>query len=117
VVALAISAFALGLLAAINPVTRLVLDNELLADPGLRRYPPADIRDIRIGPDPQEDYAEPDLPVRLCQATVKPAGGRTIRLIVSIGDAARLRAWAERHRIPVRDADGYSTRGAQRHWT
>jgi hypothetical protein len=94
----------------LRPVDRLILNDESLVAPALASYKPADIRQISFGPDPHEDYAEATLPIKLCQAIVTPARGRRLRLIVSAGDAVRLRQWAERRGIAVTDPDGYSTR-------
>jgi hypothetical protein len=94
-----------------RPVDRLVLSSELMSRPPNFAYQPTQIREVSFGPDPHEDYAESRLPFRLCQATVWPAGGWKLKLIVSAGDAARLRAWAEAKGISVNDPGGHATPG------
>jgi hypothetical protein len=89
------------------PVKRLKVGERLQAYPRARMEP-KDIRAIHFGPDPDEDYVETKLPFPTCQVTVE--GRRTLRLVASAGDAARLRAWAERRGVPVDDPQGYSTR-------
>ena len=66
-------------------------------------YSPAVIHHIDIGPDPHEDYVDADEAVAACEVAVllRPRG--SVRMIVSIGDARRLREWADGHGIPVRD--------------
>jgi hypothetical protein len=95
-----------------QPVRRLKLGDELHVFP-VRRLEPADIRAIRLASDPDEDYVESKLPVPFCQVTVDPRRGRPIQLVVSAGDAARLREWAERKGIAVIDPEGYSTGGVR----
>jgi len=89
-----------------QPVRRLKLGDDLRA--AGRRLEPADVRAIRMAPDPDEDYVESKLPIPLCQVTVEGRRGRPIRLVVSVGDAGRLREWAERKGIEVIDPEGYS---------
>ena len=96
------------------PIRRVVLGDELWAA-AVGRVSVVEIRSVRFARDPDEDYVESGLPIRVCELTVE-LRKRPLRLIVSIGDAARVRAWATRNGIPVRDPDGYATRGAQRHW-
>jgi hypothetical protein len=109
IVMLASLVFLLVALDRWQPTRRLKLGDELHAFP-VRRVEPADIRAIRLAPDPDEDYVEAKLPVPYCQVTVDPRRGRPIQLVVSAGDAARLREWAERKGIAVIDPEGYSTR-------
>jgi hypothetical protein len=108
--ALLINAILISLILGRGHVNRLLLSNDLMTSPAVALYKPGEIREISFGPDPHEDYAEPPLPETLCEATVTFQLGRPVRLIVSASDAARLRAWAAGHDIPVRDPDGYSTR-------
>jgi hypothetical protein len=89
-----------------QPVRRLRLGDDLRA--AGRRLEPADIRAIRIAHDPDEDFVESKLPVPLCQVTVEGRRGRPIRLVVSVGDAGRLREWAQCKGIEVVDPEGYS---------
>ena len=72
---------------------RLKLGDELRAYPS-GRFRPADLVAIRFAPDADEDHAEDKLPVPWCQVAVESRRERTIRLVVSAGDAARLREWA-----------------------
>jgi hypothetical protein len=94
-----------------QPLEHLALADEMEVLPGLRRYPAKDIREVSFGPDPAEDYVEQHLPIRLCEAAIQPKVGRPIRLIVSAGDAARLRGWADGKGIAVRDPEGYAACG------
>jgi hypothetical protein len=91
-----------------RPVRRLRLGDVLRG--GGHRLEPADIGAIRLAADPDEDYVEAKLPFPVCQVTVEARRGRPIRLVVSAGDAARLRVWAERKGIAVEDPSAYSTR-------
>lgn len=95
-----------------QPVRRLKLGEDLQAIPA-GRIKPADIAAIRLAPDRDEDYVESKLPVPLCEATVEGRRGRPIRLVVSAGDATRLRDWAERKGVVVDDPHGYSNRGVR----
>lgn len=90
------------------PPKRLKLGDELWAVPG-PRLPVKEIRSFRFAPDPDEDYVETRLPVPCCELSVE-LRRRRLRLIVSCGDAARAREWAERVGVPVIDPEGYSTR-------
>jgi hypothetical protein len=92
-----------------QPVRRLRLGDDLRG--GGRRFGPAGVRAIRLTADPDEDYVESRLPIRLCQVTVETRRGCPLRLVVSVGDAARLRRWAEGKGIAVIDPEGYSARG------
>ncbi|MBO0698688.1 MAG: hypothetical protein J2P46_09860 [Zavarzinella sp.] len=89
-------------------VRRLKLGEDLLAAP-VGRLKPMDIGAIRLAPDRDEDYVESKLPVPLCEVAVEGRRGRPIRLVVSAGDAARLREWAQRNGVAVIDPEGYST--------
>jgi hypothetical protein len=95
-----------------RPVYRIRLGEEFRAYPS-GRFPPAEIRAIQIAHDPDEDYVEGKLPVRLCLVTVEPRRGRTIRLIASAIDAARLREWAMEKSVPLNDPEGYTTPSAR----
>jgi hypothetical protein len=94
-----------------RPVKRLKLGDQLRAYP-TARWEPKDIRAIRFGTDPAEDYAEAKLPFPLCQVTVE-GRRRNLRLVASAGDAARLHAWAERKGVAVDDPQGLSSRCAR----
>jgi len=95
-----------------RPVRRLRLGDELRAYP-TGRFQPADIRAVHLSPDPEEDYVEGQLPFPVCLVTVENKRGRKLRLVASVGDAARLREWAELRGIAVIDPEGYSTGGAR----
>jgi hypothetical protein len=88
------------------PVASLRLGDTVEFDP---RVPvrAAVVSRVRFAPDPAEDYAELDRPVRYCAAAVEFNTGREFRLILDEADAARLRNWAAARGIPVCDADGY----------
>ena len=94
----------------LRPVVRLRLGDELRAYPS-GRFQPADLVVIRFTPDTDEDYAEEKLPVPWCQVAVQGRRGRIIRLVASVGDAVRLREWAERKGVRVEDSEGFATRG------
>ena len=93
----------------LRPVERLRVGHGLRAYPS-GRFQPADLVVIRFSPDAHEDYAEDNLPVPWCQVVVRGRRGRTIRLVASAGDAARLRQWAERNRVSVDDPHGLAAR-------
>jgi hypothetical protein len=93
-----------------HPVSRVKLGAFLQTFPGGLAHPPSMISDIAFGPDPAEDYAESPLPVRMCQARIIMRDGRRFQLIVSAGDAARLREWATEMGVAVKDPHGHSTR-------
>src|SRR5258708_155372 len=80
------------------------LGEALVVFPG-RRYLPVDIREIAFGPDPAEDYDDTATPARLCEAHARLRRGK-LRLVVSVGDARRVRAWGVRHGIAVSDPAG-----------
>jgi hypothetical protein len=94
-----------------RPVRRLGLGDGLRG--GGRRLEPKDIRAIHLAADPDEDFVETKLPIRVCQVTVEARRGPRIRLVVSAGDAARLRDWAEQRGVAVDDPHGYSTRAVR----
>src|SRR5262245_48040857 len=71
------------------------------------RFPVASVGQVCFAPDPAEDYAELDRPVRFCLATVELTFGKQLRLIVDEFDAAVLRQWAVEKGIAVADRDGY----------
>jgi hypothetical protein len=95
-----------------HPIRRLRLGEDLQVVPAYR-LKPADIRCIRMAADPDEDYVESKLPVPLCLVTLEGRRGRPIRLVVSVGDATRLRDWAERKGVILDDPHGYSSRGVR----
>ena len=74
------------------------------------RFAPLAVRLVRFGPDPAEDYVEPDHPARFCLAAVELDTGRQLRLIVDETDAELLRRWAVATGIAVADSDGYQPR-------
>jgi hypothetical protein len=73
------------------------------------RVKPKDIRAFHFARDPDEDYVEKGLPIPWCELTVEYRKRRR-RLIVSFGDAARVREWAEQKGVTVIDPEGYSHR-------
>jgi uncharacterized membrane protein YfcA len=93
-----------------HPVSRVKLGAFLQTFPGGLAHPPSMISDITFGPDPAEDYVETPLPVRMCQARISMRNGWRFQLIVSNGDAARLREWATEMGVAVEDAHGHSAR-------
>ena len=68
---------------------------------------------ISFAHDPLEDYVENKLPIRMCEVTIERRRGRRLKLIVSTGDAARLREWAEGKGVVVEDPMGYATDNGQ----
>ncbi len=90
-----------------RPVSRLRLGSELQATP-LGRYETKDIEAIHFASDPDEDYVDKDLPIPLCQLTVNTRKKFSFRLVVSLGDAQRVREWADRIGVVVIDPEGYS---------
>jgi hypothetical protein len=96
-----------------RPSRRLRLGDELRAYP-FGRWQPADILAIHLAPDPDEDYVEGQMPFPVCLVTVEGKHGRKRRLVASVGDAVRVREWAERKGIAVIDPEGYSTGGARK---
>jgi len=88
-------------------IQRLKLGDQLVAFPR-GRLEAKNVRAIRLSPDPDEDYVESATPVALCQLTIELRKGSPLRLVITTGDAARLRRWADRMGIPVDDPDGYS---------
>jgi hypothetical protein len=71
------------------------------------RYPAGVVRQVRFGPDPGEDYKEPEPPRQFREATVEILSGRQFQLIVDEADAQRLREWAVARGVAVCDCDGY----------
>jgi hypothetical protein len=96
------------------PVERIKLYEVLEAQPGNVFYHPSTIALVAFGPDPAEDYAESLLPVLLCQVRISMCNGLQLPMIVSAGDAARIREWAVNREIAVSDPDCYSSRGGPR---
>jgi hypothetical protein len=75
-----------------------------------RRLGPNDIEAFRLSADPDEDYVESVTPIRLYQLTVEPRRGSRFQLVITAGDAGRLRTWAERMRVTVVGLDEPSSR-------
>lgn len=96
------AAAGLALFAA-HPVTALKLTTVVQSGLGGPVYQPAEIVRIEFGPDPQEDYVDSPLPVRLCEVRIVPLQHRAIGLTASVGDAVRLRDWAVRKGICIAD--------------
>jgi hypothetical protein len=90
-----------------RPISRLKLGEELSARP-VGRVKPNDIAGFRFARDPYEDYVESRLPIPVCELTIE-ARKRSLKMIVSLGDAARVREWAEKMGVAVIDPAGYST--------
>jgi hypothetical protein len=100
--ALVISVFVVAWAMTRSPIDRLRLGDGIDAWPrGL--YAPKRISHIEVGPDPAEDYVEKPLPVPLCALTVVVHNAAPLQMIVSRGDALRLKEWAARHHVDVRD--------------
>ena len=96
-----------------DPMYKWALGETLSTWPG-RVYIPTSVRRVEIGPDPDEDYTEALNSVPVCHAAVHVRPWGSLRMIVSLGDARRLAAWADRHGIPVRDPGGLcAARGAE----
>ena len=94
-----------------HSVSRVKLGVLLQTYPGGTSLRPSLITEVAFGPDPAEDYAEGSMPVRMCEARISVRGRSQFQLIVSAGDAVRLREWATEKGITVTDSDGYSTPG------
>jgi len=108
-----VGAVALALVAE-HPIVKLKLSTALVLRPGGTEYRPDEIVRIEFGADPQEDYRDTPIPVRLCEIRVLPLQQRPIVLVSSVGDAIRLREWAIRKCVRVADpqdslADGCRT--------
>jgi hypothetical protein len=91
-----------------RPPKRLKLGDDMWVVPG-RRVPPKDTHAFHFARDPDEDYVEKGLPIPWCELTVEFRKHRR-RLIVSFGDAVRVREWAEQKGVTVIDPEGYSRR-------
>jgi hypothetical protein len=89
-------------------VFRVKLGDELRVVPG-RRLEPGEIAALRLSPDPDEDYVESITPIPLRLLTVEPRRGSRFHMVITAGDAGRLRAWADRKRVAVSDSEGCST--------
>jgi hypothetical protein len=87
---------------------RLKLGDDMWAVPS-GRVQAKDIRAFHFARDPDEDYVEKSLPIPSCELTIE-FHKRRLRLIVSFGDAARAREWAEQKGVAVIDPEGYSRR-------
>jgi len=85
-----------------SPIDRMRLTDGIEAWPR-GHYTPKRISHIELGPDPAEDYVEKPVPVPLCALTVVLHSAAPLRMIVSRGDALRLKEWAARHNVEVRD--------------
>jgi hypothetical protein len=90
-------------------VERVKLGEQFRVFPG-RRLEPGEITTLRFSADPDEDYAESVTPVRLYQLTVEPRRGSRFQMVITAGDAGRLRMWAERKRVAVVGPDEGSSR-------
>jgi hypothetical protein len=90
-------------------VHRVKLGDQLHVIPG-RRLEPGEIAVLRLSPDPDEDYVESVTPIRLYQLTVEPRRGARFQMVITAGDAGRLRTWAERKRVTVVGLDETSSR-------
>jgi hypothetical protein len=99
---LLISVFVFTCAISLRPIDRIRLGDDIDAWPRAR-YKRSQISHVELGPDPAEDYVEKPLPVPLCALTVVLTHDAPIRMIVSRGDALRLKEWAARHNLEVRD--------------
>jgi hypothetical protein len=91
-------------------VSHLKLGDEVEVDNPIVRYPARAVARVRFAPDPKEDYAGAEGPMRLCDAIVEVDSGREFHLFVTEADAQRLRQWAVTKGITVCDCDGYCPR-------
>lgn len=91
-------------------INHLKLGEEVEVDNPIVRYPARAVARVRFAPDPKEDYAGDERPMRLCDAIVEMDSGREFHLFVTETDAQRLRQWAEAKGITVCDCDGYVPR-------
>jgi hypothetical protein len=91
-----------------RPPKRLKLGEVAWVVPG-PRVQPKDIRAFHFARDPDEDYVEKGVPIPWCELTIEYRKCRR-QLIVSFGDAARVREWAEQKGVTVIDPEGYSRR-------
>jgi hypothetical protein len=97
-----ISGFVLARVVTHSPIDRIRLGDGIDVWPrGL--YALSRISHIQLGPDPAEDYVEKPLPIPLCALTVVVHNTSALKMIVSRGDALRLKEWASRHQVEVRD--------------
>jgi hypothetical protein len=87
---------------SLRPIDRIRLGDGIDAWPRAH-YKRSQISHIELGPDPAEDYVDKPLPIPLCALTVVLTHDSSIRMIVSRGDALRLKEWASRHNVEVRD--------------
>ena len=98
-----------ALLPAVHTVPKLKLGNEVEVYSAVR-FRSAAVSRVLFAPEPDDEYREPELPLRLSEATLEVPSGRRFRLIVDEADADRLRQWAESKGIAVCDSDGSSPR-------
>jgi hypothetical protein len=77
------------------------------------RFPPAAVRQVRVGPDPGEDFREFEPPAPLYEATVEIHSGRQFRLIATEADVRRLKEWAIATGIEVCDGAEYYPQPAE----
>ena len=91
------------------PIRRLKLGAELRTTPNAK-YALKDIQVIAFSPDPLEDYVEKSLPIQYFEVAIVRYKGRPLKLIVSFGDASRIREWAEQHGVAVDDPQKYTSR-------
>jgi hypothetical protein len=82
------------LLLKLRPVERIKLGDDIQVWPGSKRYAPDVIKQISFEPDPKEDYRDLALPIRHREVRIDLRPRGSFRLLVSIGDAQRIREWA-----------------------
>lgn len=82
-------------------VRQIKLGDDLEVRPSSRRYPIAVVRRVILSTDPEEDFRESGLPIRYCSVRIEGQFRRPLKLLVSIGDAERLREWAVSRKVEV----------------
>lgn len=91
-----------------RPPKRIKLGDDVWVVPGPRVQPKLIVA-FHFARDPDEDYVENSLPIPWCELSIE-FRKHWRRMIVSFGDAARIREWAEQKGVTVIDPEGYSRR-------
>ena len=84
-----------------RPIDALALGDTLVPRPGELGYAPDQILRITFAPDPDEDYIDSPPPAAVCEVRVVLRAGGSFRLIATVDEARRLRAWAAEHGVEV----------------
>jgi hypothetical protein len=98
-----------ALLPSVHTVSQLKLGDEVEVYSAVR-FPSGSVSRVQFAPEPDDEYKEPELPLRLYEATVEVHSGRRFRLIVDQADAERFRQWADTKGIAVCDSGEYGPR-------